>query len=87
MDPKNFYMKICKHKNFQIYGSLDKSVERIHLATRKDISNIQQAYGIQVEHYHKDDSSSALAWVNEMKQNTPNPVLLYKQQGNVTTSE
>ena len=69
-----------------IRNSLDTSVERIHLATRKDISNIQQAYGIQVEQYHNDDSSSVLAWVNEMKENTPNPVLLYKQQGNATTS-
>ena len=53
----------------------------------KSISNIQQAYGIQVEQYHNDDSSSVLAWGNEMKQNTPNPVLLYKQQGNATTSQ
>ena len=44
-----------------IRNSLDTSVERIHLATRKDISNIQQAYGIQVEQYHNDDSSSVLA--------------------------
>ena len=70
-----------------IRNSLDASVERIHLATRKDISNIQQAYGIQVEQYHNDDSNSVLAWVNEMKQNTPNPVLLHKQQGNATTSQ
>ena len=70
-----------------IRNSLDTSVERIHLATRKDISNIQQAYGIQVEQYHNDDSISVLTWINEMKQNTPNPVLLYKQQGNATTSQ
>ena len=70
-----------------IRNSLDTSVERIHLATRKYISNIQQAYGIQVEQYHNNDSSSVLARVNEIKQNIPNPVLLYKQQGNATTSQ
>ena len=70
-----------------IRNSLDTSVERIHRVTRKDISNIQQAYGIQVEQYYNDDSSSLLAWVNEMKQNSPNPVLLYKHQGNATTSQ
>ena len=69
------------------FNSLDTSVERLHLATRKDISNIQQAYGIPVEQYHNDDPISVLAWINEMKQNTPNPVLLYKQQGNATTSQ
>ena len=50
-----------------IRNSLDTSVERIHLATRKYITNIQQAYGIQVEQYHNDDSSSVLAWVNEIE--------------------
>ena len=60
---------------------MDTSIQRIHLTTRKDIANIQQAYGIQEAQYHKDDATSVNVWVDAMKSNSPNPVLLYKQQG------
>ena len=44
-------------------------------------ASIQQAYDIQEAQYHKDDATSVNVWVDAMKSNSPNPVLLYKQQG------
>ena len=60
---------------------MDTSINRIHLITRKDIANIQQAYGLQEAQYHKDESTSNKLWVNAMNSKLPSPVLLYKPQG------
>lgn len=67
--------------------SMDTSINRIHLITRKDIANIQRAYGLQEAQYHKDDAISVMAWVDAMNKNTPSPVLLHKQQGQVPNSD
>ena len=70
-----------------IRNSMDSSIQRIHLTTRKDIANIERAYGLQEAYYHKDDVTSIMAWVEDMKKNSPNPVLLHKQQGVPATTE
>ena len=70
-----------------IHDSMDNSINRIHLTTRKDIANIQQAYKLREAHYHEDDATSVKIWVDAMKKHTPNPVLLHKNQGQPTTSE
>lgn len=46
----------------------------------------QYSYGLQEAYYHKDDATSVMAWVEDMK-NSPNPVLLHKQQGVPATSK
>ena len=41
--------------------------ERIHLITRKDIANIERAFGLGGSERHKDDATSVAMWVKEMK--------------------
>lgn len=63
-------------------------VERIHLTTRKDILNIERAFGIRGIQRHKDDATSLSIWVEEMKsKGQDNPVLRYKPQGKVLEGE
>ena len=58
---------------------MDNSI-RIHLITRKDITNIQQAYGLRDFQHHTDDATSVMLWVEATHKNIPSPVLFYKQQ-------
>ena len=37
--------------------NVDTSLRRIHLTTRKDITNIQQAYGLRDFQHHADDAT------------------------------
>ena len=56
--------------------------ERIHLISRKDIRNIERAYGLNGDRRHDDDATSVELWVNEMNdKGDQSPVLLYKPQG------
>ena len=57
-----------------IRDSVDSTIQRVHLTTRKDIENIERAYGLKEAQRHKDDATSVMSWVLEMKQNCPNPV-------------
>lgn len=41
-----------------IRDSIGKEFNRIHLLTRKDITNIEKAYGLRVAQRHKDDATS-----------------------------
>ena len=61
--------------------NVDTSLRRIHLTTRKDITNIQQAYGLRDFQHHADDATSVMLWVEATRKHIPSPVLLYKQQG------
>ena len=64
-----------------VRDNLGKNFKRIHLLTRKDISNIERTYGLQGAQRHKDDATSVRIWVEEMKATDANPVILYKPQG------
>lgn len=68
-----------------IRDNLGKSCQRIHLLTRKDITNIETAYCLRGLQRHKDDATSIHLWVEEMKTLEDNPVLLYKAQGQENT--
>ena len=65
----------------------DQSIHTIHLTTRKDIANIQRAYGLRVAQRHKDDATSVMTWVHSMQQQKYNPFLLYNPQGANPTQE
>lgn len=54
---------------------------RMHLTTRKDLLNIERTYGLKGIERHRDDALSVKAWVEELKEDDNNPVLLYKSQG------
>lgn len=64
-----------------IRDNVGSKFERIHLTTRKDISNIERSYGSRGIERHKDDATSVSLWVEEMKKRADEPVLLYKAQG------
>ena len=52
---------------------------------RRDIVNIEKAYGLHVDRRHDDDATSVMFWVEEMKTKADeNPVLIYKPQGTST---
>lgn len=56
--------------------------DRIHLVTRKDIANIEKAYGLKGVEKHPIDAVSVGAWIEELKtKGEDNPVLLVKSQG------
>ena len=53
-----------------IRDRVDQSIHRIHHTTRKDIANIQRAYGLRVAQRHKDDATSVMAWIRNNKKIT-----------------
>ena len=48
---------------------------------KKDIRNIEKAFGLRGNERHKDDTTSVALWVEEMRQSDNNSALLYKAQG------
>ena len=68
-----------QHVLDEIRDSVSHRFERIHLITRKDIANIERAFGLGGSERHKDDATSVAMWVKEMK--SKECVLLYIPQG------
>ena len=64
-----------------VRDNVGSKFERIHLTTRKDISNIERSYGLRGIERHKDDATSVSVWVQEMNKGADKPFLLYKPQG------
>jgi hypothetical protein len=64
-----------------IRESIGSEIKRIYLLNRKDINNIKQAFKIDNAQKDNDDATSVAAWVEEMKNDQSNPVILYKPQG------
>ena len=51
----------------------------MHLMTRKDIHNIDKAFGIHTLQRHKDDAVSVNLLVQELQSKDNNPIVLYVQ--------
>lgn len=65
-----------------IRQSMPESLHRHHILEKKDIHNIQQAYGLKNVQRHANDQQSVLAWIEEWRSNPEtNPVLFHKMQG------
>ena len=65
-----------------IRQSMPESLQRHHILEKKDIHNIQQAYGLKNVQRHANDQQSVLAWIEEWRSNPEtNPVLFHKMQG------
>ena len=65
-----------------IRDSVQSKFTRIHLTTRKDVLNIERAFGLRRVERHSNDSVSVGAWIEEFRsRGEDNPVLLYKPQG------
>lgn len=77
----------AQHIIDQVRESVVDKFEKIHLITRKDIANIERAYGLSGNRRHSDDATSVMLWVNEMNSmKNPSPVLIFKQQGKMDVS-
>ncbi|KAK3712644.1 hypothetical protein QZH41_002104, partial [Actinostola sp. cb2023] len=65
--------------------SVIREAKRHHLIERKDLHNIQHAFGLNEVQRHPNDQQSVLAWIQEWKDSTDfeNPLLYYKLQGEV----
>lgn len=62
----------------------EDTLSRQHLLERKDLSNIQKAFGLKDFQRHPNDLESVLAWLTEWKSHPDaNPVLLHKMQGEI----
>ena len=60
------------------------SINRDHLITKKDIHNVKLQYNIEGVTRHKNDLLSVLSWVQEMATSHENPIIFFKQQGEMT---
>ena len=65
----------------KIRDNVGKQFQRLHLLTRKDINNIELAYGFKGTQRHNDDATSVQILVEEMKMSESNRIILYKPQG------
>ena len=66
----------------KIRNSVNSQFERVHLIIKKDLINIEKAFGLRGHQRHKDDATSVSLWIKELKdQGGDNPVLFYKTQG------
>ena len=70
-----------------IRDSVEDGANRKHLITRQDLHNIRHQYNIEGIHRDHNDLTSVTAWVEEMKDQEYNPVLVYKTQGQEQTAE
>ena len=64
-----------------IRGYTGGGITREHLVTKQDIHNIKNHYNIEGIIRHFNDLTSVCVWVEEMKCQAYNPILLFKQQG------
>jgi len=47
----------------------DSDIERVHLLTRKDLTNIEQQYQLKSEVVHHSNSCTSVeSWISEMKE-------------------
>ena len=65
----------------EIRDGVTSNLCRHQLMTRKDLANIERAYGLRDVQRHANDQQSVLAWIQEWKQAEENPILYYKLQG------
>ena len=64
-----------------IRESLSQKLARHHLIARRDIANIEHAYGLKDVQRHQNDQQRVLAWIEEWTQTEDNLILYYKLRG------
>jgi hypothetical protein len=67
-----------------IRESVYNKIERKHILKKQDIYNIKRQYNIAGIIRHSNDLLSVRSWVDEMKLNKYNSILLFKEQGDNT---
>ena len=53
-----------------IRSNISSRVDRVHLITKKDVSNIQQSFGLQGVERHPDDATSLAAMIKDLNSDT-----------------
>jgi hypothetical protein len=64
----------------KVRDSVGDELKRIHILTRKDITNIKQCFKIKKIERHTDDATGVSAWVDEMRSHPDNLVIVYKHK-------
>ena len=62
-----------------IRQSMPNNLDRHHILDKKDINNIQQAYGLKEIQRHQNDQQSVLAWIEEWKSSPDRNPILFSQ--------
>ena len=87
-------LRLSKRVRMTIAGQLAQGVtfekilefQRVHLITKKDLTNIERSFSLRSRERHAIDAISVKAWVDDMTlKGSDSPVLLYKVQGCVTS--
>ena len=65
----------------EIRDNVTSSIGREHLISIQDIQNIGRQYNVEGVQRHQNDLQSVDIWVEEMRNESYNPILLYKTQG------
>ena len=58
-----------------------ETASRKHFVSRQDCRNIRRKLNEFIKHRHTDDAISVDRLVNELNQESPSPIIAYKQQG------
>ena len=53
-----------------IRSNISSRVDRVHLITKKDVSNIQRSFGLQGVERHPDDATSLVAMIKDLNSDT-----------------
>ncbi|XP_050516253.1 uncharacterized protein LOC126891116 [Diabrotica virgifera virgifera] len=67
--------------------NISRDIKRCDLLSRQDVDNIKRSYNLNINEgvKHKQDAVSVDLWVEECKGLANNPVLYYKQQGQLSS--
>ena len=73
---------IYKEKNLDdIRESVGLEFQREHLVDKRDLFNIEKAFGLDNIQRHPNDQDSVLSWIQEWEESDDNPIIFYKLQG------
>lgn len=64
-----------------IRDSVGDRFHREHLIDKRDMFNIEKAYGLENIQRHQNDQESVMSYIREWEESGDNPILYYKLQG------
>ena len=64
-----------------IRESVGLAFQREHLVDKRDLFNIEKAFGLDNIQRHPNDQDSVLSWIQEWEGSDDNPIVFYKLQG------
>ena len=67
----------------KVRDDIGPKLQHIHLLIKKDLHNREREYNIRSWKRHSSDSVIVNLWVKKMGKKEGNPILFYKQQGQI----